>query len=106
MEDSNIRDLKVELILQGAMPQALPALVLVHNGKVLDTWRGVIRDIELQEMLEKNVVQSKEADGISNDDDSKALSMAGGQRNVLETVENPNKEKFRPFRGIGLVNNF
>ena len=36
-DTSKSRNLKVELILQGAMPQALPALILVHNNKILDT---------------------------------------------------------------------
>jgi thioredoxin 1 len=60
VEDSNgSRNLKVELILQGAMPQALPALILVHNNKILDTWKGVISPTELQDLLKIHVVQGK-----------------------------------------------
>ena len=78
-EDAKSRDLKVELILQGVMPKALPALILVHENKILDTWKGVISPNQLQEMLEKHVVKNKHVESIA------AKS---------------------PFRGIGLVNNF
>mmetsp|Transcript_9673 Transcript_9673/g.24115 ORF Transcript_9673/g.24115 Transcript_9673/m.24115 type:complete len:232 (-) Transcript_9673:1275-1970(-) len=105
-KNGNSRDLKVELILQGAMPQALPALILVHNNKVLDTWKGVISPDQLQEMLEKNIVETK---GVVDSNASKEKSMAhecGVQRNVFETIDNLDNKKAKSFRGIGLVNNF
>ena len=79
-EDAKSRDLKVELILQGVMPKALPALILVHENKILDTWKGVISPNELKEMLEKHVVKNKHVESIT--------------------------ATKSPFRGIGLVNNF
>jgi hypothetical protein len=47
--------LKVELVLNGVMPEALPALILVHEDKIITTWKGVIHSNELQELLEKHV---------------------------------------------------
>jgi len=101
-ETGKCRDLKVELILQGVMPQALPALILVHKNKILDTWKGVISPTELQEMLEKHVVVQKKRD---NENRSSAANLF---RDI--SVAAVNKDlvtgQSRPFRGIGLVNNF
>lgn len=111
-ENCKSRDLKVELILQGAMPQALPALILVHDNKVLDTWKGVIGPIQLQEMLEKHIVENKRVvDNVHDIDRNRSkeernLGDYTVQRNEFETVDKLEKNKFRPFRGIGLVNNF
>lgn len=48
-------ELKVELLLLGVMPQALPALILIHKNKVLTTWKGVIRAEELDAMLDEHI---------------------------------------------------
>lgn len=49
------QQIKVELLLNGAMPQALPTLLLFHRGKVLATWRGVIRHDELERMVSEHL---------------------------------------------------
>eukprot|EP00536_Pseudo-nitzschia_multiseries_P009470 jgi/Psemu1/325658/estExt_fgenesh1_pg.C_2640013 len=96
VDDANdkSRDLKVELILQGAMPQALPALILIHNNKVLDTWKGVISQVELQEMLEKSVVGKK----------ANVQTSGKGQNKFFESMYDVASETSRPFRGIRLIN--
>ena len=104
-ENCKSRDLKVELILQGAMPQALPALILVHNNKVLDTWKGVISPIQLQEMLQKHIVENKQIVENASKDGSMLIGHTV-QGNEFETIDNLDNNKLRPFRGIGLVNNF
>lgn len=53
--ESENDQVKVELLLQGVMPQALPALILIHKNKVLTTWRGVILPEELDAMLRQHV---------------------------------------------------
>ncbi|VEU37459.1 unnamed protein product [Pseudo-nitzschia multistriata] len=79
--NSESRDLKVELILQGAMPKALPALILVHDNKILDSWKGLISPAQLQDMLAKHV------------------------KNGTKTKDNnPVATKPRPFRGISFFN--
>lgn len=79
------------------MPQALPSLILVHNDKVLETWKGVISPTELQEMLERHVVKNQKTslreDGASATKDFK-------------TINNLDNKKSRPFRGIGFLNRF
>lgn len=112
-DTSKSRDLKIELILQGVMPQALPALILIHNNKVLDTWKGVISPSELQDMLEKNVVENKHAVVAGKNDLESSVSKEGGifcengvckmRPKAKSDVDNDNP---RPFRGIGLVSNF
>lgn len=102
VEDGKSKDLKVELILQGVMPQALPALILVHKNEILDTWKGVIDSNQLQEMLEKHVVVKNKHDvessnNITNKNNSYWTSDAN--------VENAGVAK-TTFRGIGLVNDF
>ena len=115
VEDSKgSRDLKVELILQGVMPRALPALILVHDNKVLDTWKGVISPIQLEEMLEKHVVRKIHVVGIGNKNDLESSKSKKGtifcengvckvQTKAKNHLEN---DKSRPFRGIGLINDF
>ena len=62
--------MKVELVLNGVMPQALPALILVHRDKIITTWKGVIHSNELQCLLEEHVsgitVDSTATDNIAN----------------------------------------
>lgn len=93
VDDANGRDLKIELILQGAMPKALPALILVHDNKILDSWKGVISPAQLEDMLEKHVV-------VGNEAALKSIDIAKKTQNKLvEPSAGP-----RPFRGISLVN--
>jgi hypothetical protein len=57
--ESNNDNLKIELLLQGVMPRALPALILVHDNKVVTTWKGVIRPNELESMLLDHVIPGR-----------------------------------------------
>mmetsp|Transcript_16609 Transcript_16609/g.45744 ORF Transcript_16609/g.45744 Transcript_16609/m.45744 type:complete len:219 (-) Transcript_16609:301-957(-) len=97
VDDANgqSRNLKVELILHGAMPQALPALILIHNNKILDTWKGVISPVELQEMLEKFVVTKKL--------NVQQIIDKAPKKSIAATNE-IDPAKPREFRGIRLIN--
>jgi thioredoxin 1 len=44
-------NLKVELVLQNAMPRSLPCLLLFRNGKVITKHKGVITEEELDSLL-------------------------------------------------------
>lgn len=80
------------------MPQALPALILVHNNKVLETWKGVISPTQLQEMLERHVIKNKES--------SFCEDGASTTKTDFKTINKLDNKEKRPFRGIGLVNRF
>lgn len=80
------------------MPQALPALILVHNNKVLETWKGVISPTQLQEMLERHVVKNKES--------NRCEDGASGTKADFKTINKLDNKEKRPFQGIGLVNRF
>ncbi|KAL3903847.1 MAG: hypothetical protein SGARI_005196 [Bacillariaceae sp.] len=56
--ESENDQVKVELLLQGVMPQALPALILMHKNEVLTTWKGVITPEQLDALLEKHIINS------------------------------------------------
>lgn len=110
-ENSKSRDLKVELILQGVMPRALPSLILVHKNKVLDTWKGVISPTQLQDMLEKRVELKQNVESAhtfkSTDSMNGVLFCENGICKMPSKSFNyPDHGELRPFRGIGLVNNF
>jgi len=110
-KNSKSRDLKIELILQGVMPTALPALILVHKNKVLDTWKGVISSAELQDLLEKHVVEDKHHVGSKHTFEhnlSKKEGMVcenGVCRMPDKATNNLDHNKVPAFRGIGLVYN-
>jgi hypothetical protein len=53
--ESRNDEVKVELLLQGVMPQSLPALILIHRNKVLTTHKGIIRPAELDALLEEHL---------------------------------------------------
>lgn len=56
IDDPNIiKDTKLELVLQGVMPQALPSLILFHDGKAIANHKGVITDDELDDFIENNL---------------------------------------------------
>jgi thioredoxin-like negative regulator of GroEL len=55
IQDRLSQQFKVELLLSGLMPQALPTLLLFYKGKVLTKWRGIIRYEQLEEMVEEYV---------------------------------------------------
>ena len=54
-------NLKLELLMQNAMPRSLPCLLLFRNGKVIAKHTGVITEEELDTLLEQHLgtVQSK-----------------------------------------------
>jgi thioredoxin 1 len=53
--ESKSPDLKVELLLQNAMPRSLPSLILFHNQEAIAKWNGVITDEELEDFLSENI---------------------------------------------------
>ena len=54
VESAN-NDVKVELLLQGVMPQSLPSLILVHKSKAITKRNGVITDEELEDFLREEL---------------------------------------------------
>ena len=48
-------NLKLELLMQNAMPRSLPCLLLFRNGKVIAKHTGVITEEELDCLLEKHL---------------------------------------------------
>ena len=110
-ESSRSRDLKVELILNGVMPQALPALILIHKNKVLESWKGVISPVQLRDMLEKHVERKHEV-GTDHtfkkiDCEKEVIFCENGVCKVPSKQSNDLHDgKLRPFRGIGLVHDF
>eukprot|EP00980_Cylindrotheca_fusiformis_P008206 scaffold1736_cov127-Cylindrotheca_fusiformis.AAC.20 len=53
--DSDSNEVKLELLLQRVMPQALPSLILIRNRKVLGTRNGIVTDSELDEFLNQHL---------------------------------------------------
>lgn len=53
-------ELKVELALRGAMPKALPTVILFQDGKVLTSFEGVVSDEELNDILKANIIPQEE----------------------------------------------
>jgi len=50
--DGENKDVKVELLMQGVMPRALPCLILFHEGKAIASRTGVVTDISLNHFLD------------------------------------------------------
>ena len=50
-------DVQVELLLQGALPQALPHLVLFHKGKVMAVHSGVLKQDQLNDFVKKTLMK-------------------------------------------------
>ena len=50
-------DVQVELLLQGALPQALPHLVLFHKGKVVAVHSGVLKQDQLNDFVKKTLMK-------------------------------------------------
>mmetsp|Transcript_9020 Transcript_9020/g.22799 ORF Transcript_9020/g.22799 Transcript_9020/m.22799 type:complete len:317 (-) Transcript_9020:485-1435(-) len=55
IQDRLSQQFKVEMMLAGHMPQALPTLLLFHNGQVLTKWRGIIRYEQLEGIVEEHI---------------------------------------------------
>ena len=70
--ESDSNEIKLELLLQRVMPQALPSLILIHNNKVLGTKTGLISADELNEFLDSNLSKSSSKQGIEQENEEKA----------------------------------
>lgn len=55
VESDEVKDLKVELALQGVMPRKLPSLILFHEGNVVASHKGIIAPDALDEFIESNL---------------------------------------------------
>eukprot|EP00529_Nitzschia_sp_RCC80_P030898 CAMPEP_0113457770 /NCGR_PEP_ID=MMETSP0014_2-20120614/9579_1 /TAXON_ID=2857 /ORGANISM="Nitzschia sp." /LENGTH=290 /DNA_ID=CAMNT_0000349275 /DNA_START=316 /DNA_END=1188 /DNA_ORIENTATION=- /assembly_acc=CAM_ASM_000159 len=55
IQDRLSQQFKVEMMLAGHMPQALPTLLLFHNGQVLTKWRGIVRYEQLEGIVEEHI---------------------------------------------------
>jgi thioredoxin 1 len=60
--ESDSDEVKLELLLQRVMPQALPSLILIKNNKVLGTRNGIITDDELDEFLNEHLSKPSNVD--------------------------------------------
>lgn len=58
--ESGNDEVKVELLMQGVMPQSLPSLILMHRNTVLAVHKGIIRPAELDAWLEEHVGVGRE----------------------------------------------
>ena len=103
VEDKRAKEVKLELLLQGVMPTALPSLLLIQHNEVVATWNGVINTWELHDFLHPHV-----------DDDVGTSKGPTNTKNIdISKMTSPkkNKEAFtapepKPFRGIGLAYDF
>lgn len=57
VEASKNPNLKLELLMQNAMPRGLPCLLLFMSGKVVTKHSGVITEEELDSLLEEHIEQ-------------------------------------------------
>jgi thioredoxin 1 len=55
IQDRLSQQFKIELLLNGLMPQALPTLLLFYKGQALTKWRGIIRYEQLEEMIAEHL---------------------------------------------------
>ena len=55
VEASENPNLKVELVMQNAMPRKLPCLLLIQRGKVVAKRSGVITEEELDSLLQQHL---------------------------------------------------
>jgi len=53
--ESGQTDVKLELLMQGVMPRALPSLILFHDGKAIAKHKGVITEEQLDAFVESNL---------------------------------------------------
>lgn len=59
----NAKNVKMELLLQGVMPKALPSLILFNaqeGGKPIATHTGVLKQEQLEAFLESNLAKIKQ----------------------------------------------
>jgi thioredoxin 1 len=59
---TNAKNVKLELLLQGVMPKALPSLILfnAHDGTPIATHTGVLKQEQLEAFLENNLAKIKQ----------------------------------------------
>ena len=50
-------DVQVEFLLQGALPQALPHLILFHEGKAVAVHSGVLKQEHLNNLIEESLMK-------------------------------------------------
>jgi thioredoxin 1 len=55
--------IKMEFLLQGVMPQALPSLIFFRNGQAVAKHTGALSQKELYDFIETNMSSSKAGDG-------------------------------------------
>ena len=77
IHDRLSQQFKVELLLSGHMPQALPTLLLFHKGQVLTRWRGIIRYEQLQTMMVEHV-NELQSNIDSEDENNKMMPQKAG----------------------------
>ena len=61
--ESKNPETKMEIVLQDALPRALPSLILFQNSKVVGIWRGVITQDQLDEFLVDNLAELSRVPG-------------------------------------------
>ena len=96
VEGDNVKDLKVELLLQGVMVRGLPTLILYHNGKPLDTHSGAITEQGLENWLQDNLF-SKIDEVEAEDIQSTTSEMKQREEPKAEEKEDPKKRGFVSF---------
>mmetsp|Transcript_49062 Transcript_49062/g.59407 ORF Transcript_49062/g.59407 Transcript_49062/m.59407 type:complete len:210 (+) Transcript_49062:163-792(+) len=62
--ESKNPNLKMELVLQGVHPSALPSLILFRQGKAIANWSGAITEAELDDFLKENCSEFWEKEGV------------------------------------------
>jgi thioredoxin 1 len=85
--ESDSNEVKLELLIKGAMPKALPSLILVKNNKVLAARSGLITDKELDEFLDQNLSKAN--------DDSKNSKQE--EEEIVEKTKRTQKKGFINF---------
>lgn len=55
VDAEGIKDVKIELMLQGALPKALPHLILFHKGQAVAVHTGVLKQEKLNTFIEENL---------------------------------------------------
>ena len=78
---------KVEFLLQGVMPQALPSLIVFRNGEHIATHQGALTSIKLDQFIEDSVRKAQD-------------SRKAQERELLEVESASSKKGFISFGGM------
>ena len=81
---SGNNELKVELALRGAMPKALPTVILFQNGKVLTRFEGIVSDEELNDILKANIVPQKKKELVASASSSSSSGLISFASNTAD----------------------